>query len=173
MKNLLIILCLFSAAFAKAQDNKLHLQAINQDIWLPFKEAYGTLNVEKYKNLHLKDFIRASAQEKRLPNFEDYFKTSGDWFSDLKKKNQRLEIDFRFIERFANEKTASERGIYALKCFDSEGKMLWTGYGKFHVFLRKDQDIWKIVVDYDSDEQKTINESVFNNAFDMNDFEKY
>ena len=57
--------------------------------------------------------------------------------------------------------------------FDATGKETWKGYGKFHVFMRKMDNIWKIIVDYDSNEHDTINEQSFLSAFAIDDFEKY
>jgi ketosteroid isomerase-like protein len=173
MKKVLIYLFVFISFYINAQTNTDYLKEINRDIWLPFIEAYGTLNVEKYKSLQSEDFIRAEGNGKRLPTFKDYFEGAGVWFSDMKKEGRKLEIAFRFTERFANDKVASERGIYQLKSFDNNGKEEWKGYGKFHVFMRKSEGKWKIVVDYDSDEGKTINEQSYLAAFAMDDFEKY
>lgn len=173
MKKALFFFFLTASIVSKAQTNTDYLKEINRDIWLPFIEAYGSLNTEKYKSLQTEDFIRAEGNGKRLPTHKDYFNNVGMWFSDVKKENQKLSINFRFIERFANDKTASERGIYELISFDATGKEQWKDYGKFHVFMRKINNVWKIVVDYDSNENKTIDEKTYLGAFSMDDFEKY
>ena len=173
MKKTAFLLFLLLPYFAKAQSNTDYLKEINRDIWQPFIEAYSTLNVEKYKNLQTEDFLRVEGTEKRLPSPKDYFDGVGSWFDEIKKDNRKMSISFRFTERFANEKKASERGIYELRMFDATGKETWKGYGKFHVFMRKMDTIWKIVVDYDSNEHDTINEQSFLSAFAIDDFEKY
>ena len=173
MKKTLFFLFLLISMSAKAQTNTDFLKEINKDIWLPFIEAYGTLNIEKYKNLQSEDFIRAEGNGKTLPSYKDYFENAGTWFSDMKKEGRKMEISFRFIERFSNGKTASERGIYELKSFDASGKEIWKDYGKFHVFMKKINGIWKIVVDYDSNENKTINEQAYLAAFSIDDYDKY
>jgi hypothetical protein len=170
MKNKLFLFILLIATTINAQTNADFLKEINKDIWLPFIEAYGTANVEGYKSLHSTDFIRATGNEKKLPDYASYFENTGLWFEDTKKQGNRLEIAFRFTERFANGLVASERGIYQLKNFDKNGKETWTGYGKFHVFMRKINGIWKIVVDYDSNENNTINEQTYLAAFGMDEF---
>ncbi|MBL7814186.1 MAG: hypothetical protein JNL70_04195 [Saprospiraceae bacterium] len=173
MKKALFFFFLVASFVTKAQTNTDYLKEINRDIWLPFIEAYGSLNTEKYKSLQTDDFIRAEGTGKRLPTYKDYFENVDAWFSSVRKDNQKLSISFRFIERFANDKIASERGIYELKSFDATGKELWKGYGKFHVFMRKINGVWKIVVDYDSNENKTIDEKTYLAAFAIDDFEKY
>lgn len=173
MKKTLIFFLLIASLTLNAQTNTDYLKEINRDIWLPFIEAYGTLNMEKYKSLQSEDFIRAEGNDKRLPTYKDYFNNVDSWFADMKKEGRKLAIAFRFTERFANGKVASERGIYELKSFDANGKETWKGYGKFHVFMRKIEGIWKIVVDYDSTEGNTIDEKAYLAAFATDDFEKY
>ncbi len=174
MKKALSFLFFLSISITlKSQTNTDFLKEINRDIWLPFIEAYRTLNVEKYKNLQSEDFIRAEGNGKSLPDYKSYFENVEVWFSDMKKEGRKMEISFRFIERFSNGKTASERGIYELKSFDATGKETWKGYGKFHVFMRKINSVRKIVVDYDSNENKTINEQTYLAAFSMEDFGKF
>ena len=137
MKKIVLFLFLFFSIALKSQTNTDYLKEINRDIWQPFIEAYSTLNVEKYKSLQSEDFIRAEGNGKRLPTYKDYFNNVDVWFTDLKKEGRKLAITFRFTERFANDKVASERGIYEFKSFDSSGKETWKDYGKFHVFMRK------------------------------------
>ncbi len=173
MKKVLFFFFLAAPVVTNAQTNTDYLKEINRDIWLPFVEAYGTLNTEKYKNLQSEDFIRAEGNLKKLPTHKNYFDNVNAWFSDVKKDSQKLSIAFRFVERFANDKVASERGIYELKSFDATGKEQWRDYGKFHVFMRKIDGVWKIVVDYDSNENKTIDEKAYLAAFATDDFEKY
>jgi ketosteroid isomerase-like protein len=173
MKKMLFFAFLLTSFLGKTQTNTDYLKEINRDIWLPFIEAYGTLDIEKYKSLQSEDFIRAEGNDKRLPSYKDYFDNASAWFSDVKKEGRKLSIAFRFSERFANGSTASERGIYELRSFDQNGKEAWKGYGKFHVFLRKIKGVWKIVVDYDSNEKNTIDEKVYLAAFAFDDFEKY
>ena len=119
MKKHLFFLFLGIVCFAKAQSNTDYLKEINRDIWQPFIEAYNTLNVEKYKNLQTEDFLRVEGTEKRLRSPKDYFDGVGSWFDEIKKDNRKMSISFRFTERFANEKKASERGIYELRMFDA------------------------------------------------------
>ena len=143
MKKILFLCFLLVVTNLKAQTNTDYLKEINRDIWQPFIEAYATLDVDKYKTLQSADFIRANGSAKQLSSFEDYFNATGTWFNDLKKEGRKMDISFRFTERFANGVAASERGIYQLKSFDTAGKELWKGYGKFHVFMRKINEKWK------------------------------
>ena len=173
MKNKLFFFLLIVATTINAQTNADYLKEINKDIWLPFIEAYGTLNAEKYKSLQNEDFIRAEGNQKSLPTYQQYFENVTAWFKEVKTEGRKLSIAFRFTERFANEKIASERGIYELKTYDKNGIETWKDYGKFHVFMRKINGVWKIVVDYDSNENNTISEQTYLAAFGMDEYERY
>lgn len=60
-------------------------------------------------------------------------------------------------------------GIHSI----NEGKAIEkTYYGKFHVILIKEQDSWKILMDYDSNENKTIGEADYQAAFAIDEFDK-
>ena len=83
---MVFFLFLFISITLNSQTNTDYLKEINQDIWLPFIEAYGTLNVEKYKSLQSEDFIRAEGEGKSLPSYKEYFDNVGVWFADVKKE---------------------------------------------------------------------------------------
>lgn len=173
MKKMLLYLFLCTTISNHAQTKTDYLKDINRDVWLPFIEAYATCDAEKYKNLQSEDFIRAEGNGKSLPTYQEYFDNVADWFKTIKSEGQKLAIAFRFTERLANDKVASERGIYELKAFSKDGQETWKGYGKFHVFMRKINDKWKIVVDYDSNENKTITEQTYLAAFGIDEYERY
>ena len=46
-------------------------------------------------------------------------------------------------------------------------------YGKFHVIFKKENNAWKILVDYDSTENNLIDETSFQNAFSLADYKKF
>jgi hypothetical protein len=60
----------------------------------------------------------------------------------------------------ANENQAYEVGIYKTTSIDEKGQS-HSGYGKFHVVHRKENGVWKILVDSDSSEGGTIGEKEF------------
>ncbi|MCK6691312.1 MAG: nuclear transport factor 2 family protein [Thermoanaerobaculia bacterium] len=137
-------------------ENTAWLKEINRDIWAPFAEAYAAGDAEKYLGLHTPDFIRASggdrAEVKDLAAYRESVTRGFQWGRD---NNRRAAIAFRFFERVAGEKLASERGIYRYTSIAPDGGQQHF-YGKFHVFHRKVDGVWKIAVDYDSNEDNTI-----------------
>jgi hypothetical protein len=46
-------------------------------------------------------------------------------------------------------------------------------YEKFHLILKKYNDEWKLVVDYDSNEGGSIGEEEFMKAYSLDDYDKF
>jgi uncharacterized protein YciI/ketosteroid isomerase-like protein len=135
------------------------LKEINRDIWTPFTAAYAAGDAEKYLSLHTPDFIRATVEDVQgfkgaLANAQLHFRWNRD-------NGRRCEIAFTFFERVVGAELASERGIYRYTSIANDGARQ-DYFGKFHVFHRKVGEIWKIAVDYDSDEEGSIGEADFN-----------
>jgi ketosteroid isomerase-like protein len=136
------------------------LQELNRDIWLPFTEAYAALDADKYLGLHSKDFIRGEGDRKLMLDLEGYSTEVRRFFANMQRRGDKPDIQFRFLERFASAQFASERGIYQFTMAQTEGEPR-KYYGKFHVFSRKEGGTWKILVDYDSNENGTIDEASY------------
>jgi uncharacterized protein YciI/ketosteroid isomerase-like protein len=137
-------------------ENLARLQEIDRDIWQPFIEAYRTNDTELYLALHTSDLIRATGgQWSSVKNLDGYVADVHQNFKDRK-----VAIAFTFFERIAGESLATERGIYRFTAIATDGTQQHY-YGKFHVFLRKIDGVWKIALDYDSDEDGSIGEGDF------------
>lgn len=137
------------------------LREINRDIWTPFSQAYAGNNADLYVSLHAKDFIRANGGKfANVQNLEEYEKGVKSSFARRAGGDENARIDFTFFERYAGAESASERGIYRYTAIRKDGTKKYF-YGKFHVFHRKVDGVWKISVDYDSNEDGTIGEADF------------
>jgi ketosteroid isomerase-like protein len=173
MKNLWLFFIWASIGAAQTTANPAFLKEINEQIWQPFSEAYANNDGPKYVGLHSKSFMRATGGKwKSIANWQDFQEKTLIDFQN-RKPSEKTTIGFRFIERINDGKTASERGIYRVIRQNEKGETTGKFYGKFHVFMRKEGDKWKIVIDYDSDEGGTINEASYNAAFAVDDFGKY
>lgn len=150
----LVSLCCF------AQD---HQKDINAQVWIPFIDSFNQRNNEGFMAVHSKDLIRVPRESKIVLNFDQYKKENADGNSRSQSKQT---IELRFLERIANENQAFEVGIYKTTVADSNGKSR-EFYGKFHVVHRKENGIWKILVDSDSSEGGTIGEKNFLEAKPM------
>jgi hypothetical protein len=65
----------------------------------------------------------------------------------------------RFIQRIASDGKAFEVGYYKTSSTNSTTGEKRTGYGKFHVLLRKENGVWKILMDADASEK--TDETIF------------
>ncbi|MBX7220699.1 MAG: nuclear transport factor 2 family protein [Blastocatellia bacterium] len=152
-----------------AADRATLLKEINRDIWLPFAKAFAEDKAEDFISLHSKDMIRAEGNGKRILSLSQYAENTRKSFKTRIEAGGKIEIHFRFLERIVNPQFASERGIFEFVAISPKGETA-KFYGKFHVFSRKETGTWKILVDYDSNEGKTINEESFKSAAALDDF---
>ncbi|TJY36070.1 nuclear transport factor 2 family protein [Pontimicrobium aquaticum] len=167
--KLLFLLFFFCISYQlQAQDYKC-LKAINNQIWSNFTKAFETFDHDLFASLHSKDLVRVSGNSKLLRNKEDYI----NGYASRWATNKTLQtISFRFVERICNDNKASERGIYKLT-INKDLPNEQSYYGKFHVIMIKENNQWKLLVDYDSSEGNTINQKTYNNAFAIDDLKKY
>ena len=127
---------------------------INEQVWRPFIESFSNNNQEGFKAVHSKDVIRVMQDENTIWGYDQYFpaqKNPSEW-SKYKKS-----IELRFIQRIAGNDKAFEVGYYYTRSTAPDGKQR-SSFGKFHVVLRKENGVWKILVDADSGKEATEEE---------------
>lgn len=136
------------------------LRALNNDIWHAYRRAYGNGDAAAFLALHSPDLIRAGGPAQRIQGFPAHAAETGRWFAELAAGGDGVDIDFRFTERIAEGDLASERGRYRLTARrpGAEDKVF---HGAFHLFARRIDGRWRIVVDYDSDEGATVTAEMF------------
>jgi len=167
-KPFFLFVCICFVLQIQAQNNKC-LNEINNQVWSNFTKAFETFNHELFGNLHTKNLVRVGGNSKLLRNKTDYI---NGYATRWKTNKTPQTISFRFLERICNDIKASERGIYKLTVNNGLPNQQ-SYYGKFHVILVKVDNLWKLLVDYDSNEDNTINEKSYKSAFAIDDFEKY
>ena len=169
MRPILILILFIVLNNLGFSQNKNDLEDINTQIWSNFTKAFETLDYKLFSNLHSVDLVRIAGDHNSVKDKIAYIK---GYENGWKEKQINQTISFRFLERIANDNKASERGIYKLSINLNTTKEK-NYYGKFHVIHRKENGTWKILVDYDSTEKNTINETSYQMAFAMNDFSKF
>ena len=149
--------------------NSSDLKDINFQIWNNFTKSFETLDYQLFESLHSNDLIRVNKDIKSIKTKDLYLNGyKNRWGNAFLKQT----ISFRFLERFSKDGISSERGIYKFtRDLNTENEKSY--YGKFHVILKKEENLWKILIDYDSTENESINEVHYNNAFALDDYEKY
>lgn len=157
MKKILSLLLITSAFCASAQETQ---KEINEQVWKPFITSFNNHDTKEFMALHSKDIVRSSRDGKQVLNWDAYSKQmeKGDQW-DLSSNVQR-KLELHFTERISNGEQAVEVGVYRTTSTRPDGKT-WTGYGRFHVVLRKESGTWRILVDTDSSEGNSIGEKQF------------
>ncbi|MDD7887402.1 nuclear transport factor 2 family protein [Flavivirga sp. 57AJ16] len=145
------------------------LKDINAQIWTNFSKSFKTLDYKLFESLCSDDLIRVNKDIKSIKTKEAYLNGYKNRWENASLKQT---ISFRFLERFSKNGIASERGIYKFTRDLNTGNEK-SYYGKFHVILKKEGNLWKILIDYDSTENESINETHYHDAFALDDFEKY
>ena len=162
MKGLLLLLwsCCVYALSVTAQSDSLQVQ-INQQVWKPFTIAFNSNDDSTFRSVHSKDIIRVIADDQRLLNYDQYFKKIPD---SIKSNwgNWKKNIELRFIQRIASGCCGYEIGYYRTTSINQSTGEKRVGYGKFHVLLRKENGVWKILMDEDAKED--AGEETFLNA---------
>lgn len=168
MKYFIILILSAVAIGSHAQTDQ---QAIDNQVWKPFTKAIMTQDVAAFVSVHSKDLIRAERDQKKVLDLNSY--QAGmeagwpSWKESIKKSNQNYTFELRFLERISNGTLAYEVGYFKNEVISSSGEKR-ISYGKFQVALRKENGIWKILVDSDSSESGNITDEMFAAAQPIN-----
>ena len=139
---------------------------INEQIWIPFIDAYNKQDTKAYSAVHSKDFIRVLRDNQKIYGFEFAFRELPDSVKAYQALWKRS-IELRFVERIASDNQAFEVGYYRVIYNNESTEEERTSYGKFHVLLRKENGFWKILMDADGN--LGVDESVFQSGKKMDE----
>ncbi len=159
--------------FAFTQGNSQTLNDLKEinEVWGKFHRAFETLDYTLMAEIHSKKLIRISGG-KRITDYKSYINSYKTRFRKAKEKKNTNDISLRFFERINNDSIASERGIYKL-IVNKDKQNERTYYGQFHVIFTKEDGIWKLLMDYDSNEANTIGEKDYDKAHGINDLDTF
>jgi hypothetical protein len=133
---------------------------INEQVWKPFIKSFIEGNTDVFMGVHSKDVVRSGRDSKRISNWDEYYNETKAGNARRATDQTRLDIELRFTERINSATQAIDVGVYKTSWFTADGKS-GAGYGRFHVVHRKENGVWKILVDTDSNEGRTIGEAQF------------
>jgi ketosteroid isomerase-like protein len=133
-------------------------QEINEQVWKPFIRAFNNDDNEAFRAVHSKEVIRVIQDDDRVLGYGEYFKKIPD-STKAKWSNWKKNIELRFTRRIASSDKAFEVGYYKTTSTNIATGEKRSGYGKFHVLLRKENGAWKILMDADANEK--TDETVF------------
>jgi hypothetical protein len=154
MKLAAIFVLLTHLSFGQTQ------QAINNDVWKPFIKSFNEFDTDAFLAVHSHDLVRSARDAKTILNWQNYYNEQKANNAKSKASGIRRTIELRFTERIASQDQAIDVGIYKTTAINSKGESS-SFYGRFHVALRKENGIWKILVDTDSSEGGTVTETDF------------
>ena len=155
---LLAAACLLLNSFQlQAQGDDLQKQ-INEQVWKPFIKAYNELDTEKFMAVHSKEVTRVIQDGDMIYGYDIYYQNNKNnnerSKQSLQKNNGKRVIELRFTQRIAGNDRAFEVGYYKVTTTTGNDSAR-NYYGKFHVLLRKENGIWKILMDADAHENTT------------------
>jgi ketosteroid isomerase-like protein len=150
----IVVLCISSA---NAQDIQ---KQINDQVWKPFIAGFTNGDTEVFMNVHSKDLVRSPRDSKKIQTWNEYNEDTQKGNERRKTSGRKSEIELRFTERIASAGQAIDVGIYKTTSIAADGQRR-SFYGRFHVVLRVESGVWKILVDMDSSEGGTISEEDF------------
>ena len=131
---------------------------INEQVWKPFIKAFDNDDNEAFKTVHSKDVIRVIQDNNQVMGYDQYFQKIPDSIK-IKWGNWKKNIELRFLQRIASKGKAFEVGYYKTTNTNTVTGEKRSGFGKFHVLLRKENGVWKILMDADAYEK--TNEEIF------------
>jgi ketosteroid isomerase-like protein len=161
MRNsILLSLMFFMGCSAFGQNDQAD---INQQVWKPFIQAIMKQDVAGFIAVHSKDVVRVELSQDNLMDYATYKTAMEKSWPNWREYNQKNKVQYtfelRFLQRMSNGTQAFETGYYKNETVvDGEKKV---SYGKFQVALRKENGVWKILVDSDTDEGGTITTEMF------------
>ncbi len=172
MFNKFILFTLFLVVFTNQGNSQSlnNLKEINK-VWDKFYHAFDSLDYKLLAEIHSRKLVRISGGNK-ITDYQSYINNYKTRFKKAKDNNISNKISLRFFERINNDSIASERGIYKLIRIDNQGNKQ-TYHGQFHVIFKKEVGMWKILMDYDSNEENSIGEKDYIKAHAIDELDKF
>ncbi|MGX1930028.1 hypothetical protein [Flagellimonas sp. 2504JD4-2] len=169
MKQLTILLFLFCVTISFGQKKNVVsdeiIEAIKNDVWIPFMESYDELDPNKLKSVHSQEIVRITIDQNVIRSGESYLEHFANFLVNSKKQGNKVAISFAILSTAVDEseELAYQTGYYR---FSSQGKndeeMVVRGYGYFNVGLKEEEGVWKIWID--SDQKSDISDSDFSKS---------
>lgn len=146
-----ISMLLLFALPLKAQKDSIQ-RSINQDVWIPFIKAFNEGDTEAFLAVHSKDVSRVLGNT--IWDYYEYARKTQVSNASMKQNKETQKLELRFTGRVANGGRAYDVGYYKGTATGPDGKSR-SYYGKFTVLLRKEDGVWKILMDQDAPEGAT------------------
>jgi len=154
--GLIFLTCMWGPA--SAQDFQ---QEINEQVWKPFLKASNEFDGPRFMSVQSPEVVQASLGSGRVLDYTAYAHSILPNFERIQREGKvKRTTEMRFTARLANTQMAYERGYFKSTVVRANGETR-ISYSEFYMTLRKENGIWKILVDADSSLQGTITEEMF------------
>ena len=153
----LLLSMILSSSPAKSQSDSIS-QQINEQVWLPYINTFNNMYTEGFMELHSKKLTFIPEDSKRILNYDNYYANTKRSNEAYKQVSFKQSIDLRFTNRFTDQGNAFETGYYKTVIVQPDG-IKKTEYGKFHVLLRQEKEVWKIT--FDTNTAENVDETLF------------
>ena len=121
------------------------------EVYRRFSEGYRKLDAAQVANLYTETAAYLAPGGDVNIGRQKVSEIFTSFFDSVKKRNGRLEISFRVLQRQIDKNLAYDVGIYTLVSFNDKGESRKDG-GKFVVVARREKgDVWRFQVDGYSD----------------------
>lgn len=157
MRVAVLVIAFLQCLSAQCQDSQ---QEINEQVWKPFIMGFTTGDTDMFMNVHSKELVRSPRDSKTIQTWDEYYAGTKRGNEQRKASGRKSEIELHFTERIATAQQAIDVGVYKTTSIAPDGQRR-SFYGRFHVVLKKESSVWKILVDTDSSEGGTISEKEF------------
>lgn len=151
----IVFSCCMMCCFGQADSLQ---QQINDQVWKPFIKSFNALDAKGFMDVHSAEMTRVIQDGNKIFGYEEYYRDNEEGNQRTLRSNQKRTLELRFIQRIAHDNRGFEVGYYKFTSVQPDGSKR-NGYGKFHVLLRKEMGVWKILMDADASESTT--ESIF------------
>ena len=154
MKAILLLsfICSLSVTIQAQSDSLKWVNEINEQVWKPFTAHLISGDKAAFASVHSKEITRVQIDDGILLDYQKYFPV--DTAQKQGRRKGKFSFELRFDKRISNGVSAWESGFYKGE-FMQEGKPPHVYYGRFFVFLRKENGTWKIWVDADTGKDAT------------------
>jgi ketosteroid isomerase-like protein len=145
------IIPLLWLVFVSSGSFSQHLQReINEQVWKVQLQAMNTNEAERFMSVMSDDVVQVSYSRNTIRDkarFRDQVITA---YNRMLERKTKRTMEFRFLNRIANDSAGFEDGFFEYGLINDKGEKQ-VFYGYFQVVLRKENGLWKVLVDYDSE----------------------
>lgn len=138
------------------------VEAVKQDIWVPFMESYRDLDFDQLKSIHASEITRVSVPMNQIESGADYWKTMSAFFQQIKGMNYQMNIRFSITSSATSADKVYQTGYYTIGLKANEQSPYQsTGYSTFSILAIKDSADGKWKITFDSDARTQLTEEEF------------